>query len=231
MSSAPVAVARVTTVCPFSQCMLVPLGCLFKGSTPVWRGPRATSEPVDGRVQAWTRLALDSFEGPPTQYGEGHGPPASRSTVGCKPGHDSPWDTITETSVKGSDAINPQGWEMGSLSETPHFLWLPFLVGIPAVQVTAAIQGIRKRTRVVRRLTGRARSTRFRLARFLRGSFLCGFCLGFRSCRGAGEGVLFPRQRRAQSLQEGFLLFGLFWDALNEEFSFRKEVRSWSRSC
>ena len=52
--------------------------------------------------------------------------PASRSTVGCKLGHDSPWDTITETSVKGSDAIiNPQGWEKGSLSETP-LLWLPF---------------------------------------------------------------------------------------------------------
>ena len=58
MSSAPVAVARVTTVCPLSQCMLVPLGCLLKGSTPGWRGPGATSEPVDGRVQAWTRLAL-----------------------------------------------------------------------------------------------------------------------------------------------------------------------------
>ena len=65
------------------------------------------------------------FKGPPTQYGEGDGPPASRSTVGCKPGHDSPWDTITDTSVKGSDAINQQGWEKGSLRETPHFLWLP----------------------------------------------------------------------------------------------------------
>ena len=40
-------------------------------------------------------------------------PPASWSTVGCKPGHDSPLDTITETSVKGSDAINPQGLEKG----------------------------------------------------------------------------------------------------------------------
>ena len=57
MSLAPVAVARVTTVCPLSQCMLVHLDS-FKGSNPVWRGPRATSEPVDGRVRAWTRLAL-----------------------------------------------------------------------------------------------------------------------------------------------------------------------------
>ena len=79
MSSAPVAVARVTAVCPLS------LG-------PTWV----------------------SFKGPPTQDGEGLGPPASRSTVECKPGHDSPWDTITETSVKGSDAINPQGWEKGN---------------------------------------------------------------------------------------------------------------------
>ena len=85
LSSAPVAVARVTTVCPLSQCTLVPLGCLLRDlhpsteralghqragrrsgasldSTlsrdlqPVWRGPRATSERVDGRVQDWTRL-------------------------------------------------------------------------------------------------------------------------------------------------------------------------------
>ena len=76
-------------------------------------------------MQVWTRLALDSFKGPPTQDGEGHGPPASRSTVGCKPGHDSPWDTITETSVKGSDAIKPQGWEKGSPSETPRFFVAP----------------------------------------------------------------------------------------------------------
>ena len=41
---------------------------------------------------------------------------------------------------KGSEAINPQGWEKGSLSETPplHFCGFPFLEGIPAVQVTAA---------------------------------------------------------------------------------------------
>ena len=144
-----------------------------------------------------------SCKGPPTQYGAGHGPPASRSTVGCKPGHDSPWGTITETSVKGSDAINPQGWEKVSLMRLP-FLWLPFLVGIFAVQVTAAYawhtQAYVGRTRVVRRLTGSVRSTRFRLARFLQKSFLFGFRRGFRSCRGAGEGVLFPRQRRAQSL-------------------------------
>ena len=67
-----------------------------------------------------------SFEGPPPQDGEGLGPSANRSTVGCKPGHDSPWDTITETFVKGSDAINPQGWENGSLSESPHFCGSPF---------------------------------------------------------------------------------------------------------
>ena len=71
-------------------------------------------------------LVTAHVEGPPTQYGEGHGPPASRSTVGCKPGHDSPQDTITKTSVKGSDAINPQGWEKGGLSETPHFCGSPF---------------------------------------------------------------------------------------------------------
>ena len=104
-----------------------------------------------------------SFEGSPPQHGEGHGPPASRSTVGCKPGHDSPWDTFTETSVKGSDAINPKGWERGSPRETHHFCGSPFLVGIPAVQVTAAYarhtqaihQGIRgkyvERTGIVRR--------------------------------------------------------------------------------
>ena len=67
-----------------------------------------------------------SFKGSQRQYGEGHGPPASRSTVGCKPGHDSFWDTITETSLKGSDAINPQGWEKGSLRETSHFCGSPF---------------------------------------------------------------------------------------------------------
>ena len=68
-----------------------------------------------------------SFKGSPPQDGEGLGPPASRrSTVGCKPGHDSPWDTFKETSVKGSDAINPQGWEKGSLSETHHFCGSPF---------------------------------------------------------------------------------------------------------
>ena len=66
MSLAPVAVAPVTTVCPLSQCMLVPLGCLLR-------------DPSNG---------------------QGHGPPASRSTVGCKPGHNSPSDTITETSKK-----------------------------------------------------------------------------------------------------------------------------------
>ena len=166
MSSAPVAVARVTTVCPLSQ----------------------------------------------PQDGEGLGPPASRSTVGCKPGHDSPWDTITETSVKGSDAINHKDGRR-EVSEKPPFLWLPFLVRIPAVQVTAAFarhtQAHVGRARVVRRRTGSVRSTRFRLARFLRGSFLSGFCRGFRSCRGAGEGVLFPGQRRAQSLQDGLP----FWKA------------------
>ena len=201
-----------------------------------------------------------SSKGFPPQDGEGLGPSASRSTVGCKPGHDSPWtlsrdlqpstekghgppasrSTVgckpTTRLVKGSDAINPQGWEKGSLSGTLHFCGsFFFLEGIPAVQVTAAYsrhtQAYVGRTRVVRRRTGSVRSSRFRLARFLRGSLLCGFYRRFRSCRGAGEGVLFPGQRRAQSLQEGFLLFGLFWDTLNKEFSFRKEVRSWSRSC
>ena len=62
------------------------------------------------------------------------------------------------------------------------------------------------RARVVRRRKGSVRSTRFRLARFLRGSFLCAFCPGSRSCRGAGEGLLFPGQPRAQSLQEGLSL-------------------------
>ena len=75
MSSAPVAVARVTTVCPLSQCTLVPLGVLQGTSTPVWRGPRATSEPVDGRVLALghdhrnvcERIGRDQ----PTRMGEG----------------------------------------------------------------------------------------------------------------------------------------------------------------
>ena len=80
---------------------------------------RATGHQRAGR-RSGASLDTTRPEGPPTQYGEGHGPPASRSTVGCKPGHDSPWDKITETSVKGSDAINPQGWEKGSLSEDPH---------------------------------------------------------------------------------------------------------------
>ena len=67
-----------------------------------------------------------SFKGSPPQDGEGLGPSASRSTDGCKPGHESPWDTFTETSVKGTAAINPQGWEKGSLSETHHFCGSPF---------------------------------------------------------------------------------------------------------
>ena len=161
LTPAPVAVARVTAVCPLSQCTLVP--------PPVWRGPRATSEQVDGRVQDW--------------------------------------DTITETSVKVSDAINPQGWEKGSLSETSHFLWLPFGWVFQQSRLQQRIQGIRLRTWGVRRsyavVRGAYAVRGFDSHDFFEGRFFVGFCRGFRSCRGAGEGVLFPGQRRAQSLQEG----------------------------
>ena len=37
-----------------------------------------------------------SYKGSPLQDGEGLGPPASRSTVGCKPGHDSRWTLLTD---------------------------------------------------------------------------------------------------------------------------------------
>ena len=164
MSSAPIAVARLTHGVSLVTVHVGPTWWVFQGtSTPGWRGPRATSEPVDCRVQAWTRLAL------------GH---VHRNV--CE---------------RIGRATNPQGWEKGSPSETPNFFVAPFLVGIPAVQVTAAYSRHTQayvgrtgvgRTRVVRSRTGSVRSTRFRLARFLRGSFLCGFCRGFRSCRGAG---------------------------------------------
>ena len=46
------------------------------GSNPIWRGLGPTSEPVDGRVQAWTRLALDSFKGSnPVWRATGHNEP------------------------------------------------------------------------------------------------------------------------------------------------------------
>ena len=308
MSSAPVAFARVTSVCLLSQCMLVPLGCLLRDLQP--RMERALGHQRAGRrVQAWTRLALDSFKGPPSQYGEG--PPASRSTVGCKLGHDSPWDTFTETSVKGSDAINPHGWEKRSLSETHHFLRLPFLTGF---QVTAAKGSYSGHTREVRGAYGdrtqSVRRTRLRLGRFLRRSFSCNFLGGFHrlfegflvssdsrivresppvsrpaqpgwkpshlgcsrvpACRQACSlgwspshlvsGSSSPSQPRQELLcsaappgQPFFLDYvvyascslsssgalgrlpwgtqGLFWVTLNKEFSFREEVRSWSRSC
>ena len=115
---------------------------------------RRTSDYCVSHVLVHVGPTWVSFKGSPPQCGEGHGPPASQSTVGCKLGHDSPWDTITETSVKGSDAINPQGWEKGSLSETLIFA-APFLVGIPAVQVTIQQRMQGERTRVVRRRTER----------------------------------------------------------------------------
>ena len=177
-----------------------------------------------------------SFEGSLHQDGEGLRSPASRSTVGWKPGHDSPWTLSRDLQPSMERATGHQRagrWSDASLDTTrpgtrsqkrlrkdrtrsthkdgrrevsvrlPIFLWLPFLVGIPSVQVTAAYsrhtQAYVGRTRVVRRPTGRVRSTRFRLARFLRGSFLCGFCRGFRSCRRAGEVVLFAGQRRRKA--------------------------------
>ena len=36
---------------------------ISNGLQPSLEGLGPTSEPVDGRVQAWTRLALDSFKG------------------------------------------------------------------------------------------------------------------------------------------------------------------------
>ena len=56
MSSAPVAVARVTTVCPLSQCMLVPRGCLLRD---LYFGmERALGHLRAGRRSGATRLAL-----------------------------------------------------------------------------------------------------------------------------------------------------------------------------
>ena len=176
MSSAPVAVARVTAVCPLSQCTFVPLGSFKLPPTQQWRGPRATSEPVDGRVQAWTRLAL--------------GP---RSQKRLRE------DRTRSTHKDGEVSVR-----------LPSFV-APLFGRYSRVQVTAAYsrhtQAYVGRARVVRRLTGSVRSKRCRLARFLQGRFLCGFCRGFFcSCQGAGEGVLFPGQRRGQSLQEGLSL-------------------------
>ena len=80
VSSAPVAVARVIAVCLLSQCMLVPLGCLLRDLQPSMEKARAINEPVDGRVQAWTRLALGHVHrnvcetigrDQPTRMGEG----------------------------------------------------------------------------------------------------------------------------------------------------------------
>ena len=117
----------------------------FKGSPPQCgegHGPASRST-----VGCKPGLALDSLKGPPTtQCGEGHGPPTSRSTVRCKPGRDSPWDTFTETSVKGSNATNPQGWEKGSPSETPHFCGSPFWLVFQQSRLQQRIQGIRRRT-------------------------------------------------------------------------------------
>ena len=49
---------------------------------------RRTSDYCVSLVSVHVGPTWVSFKGSPTQYGEGHGPPASRSMVGCKPGHD-----------------------------------------------------------------------------------------------------------------------------------------------
>ena len=56
MSSAPVAVARVTSVCPLSQCMLVFFGRLLRDLQP-------SMERATGRVQGGTRLARTHKDG------------------------------------------------------------------------------------------------------------------------------------------------------------------------
>ena len=153
-SSAPDAIARVTTVCPLSQCTLVPLGCLLRDLQPSL-GPRATSEPVDGRVQGWTRLALDSFKGPPTQFGpwatsepvDGRvqawtrlaldsfkGPPTQcgpRATSEPVDGRVQAWTRLAQGHVHrnvceriGRDQPTRMG--EGKSQRDPPFLWLPF---------------------------------------------------------------------------------------------------------
>ena len=107
---------------------------------------------------------------------EGLAPPASRSTVGCKPGHDSPWTLLRDLQPSmeratppasrstvgckpghdhrnvrdriGRDQLTRVGEEK-SQSDSP-FLWLPFLLGIPASRLQQRIQGIRRRTWGVR---------------------------------------------------------------------------------
>ena len=80
-----------------------------------------TSERVDGRVQAWTRLALDSFKG---------SNPVWRAT-----GHNEPVDGRVQTWTRHRRAIiprtdgqrpkdrsvifNPQGWETDFFSRFP----------------------------------------------------------------------------------------------------------------
>ena len=125
-----------------------------------------------------------SSKGSLLQDGEGLWPPASRSTVGCTPRHDSPWDTLTETSVKGSDAINPQGWEKGRLSETPHFFvappfWLVF-------QQSRLLQRVQGRRRSYADLLGEYAVRSFDSHDFFEGRFFGFFVEGFRSCRCAG---------------------------------------------
>ena len=164
--------------------LMVPLTQWVEGDSHVLGARcRRTSDFCVSLVPVHVGPTWVSFKGSQPHNGEGHGPPASRSTVGCKPGHDSPWDTITGTSVKGSEAINPQGWEKGSFRETLHFLWLLILVGIPAVQVTAGYarhtQAYAGRTRVVRRLTGAHAVRGFDSHDFFVGRFLVGFVVDF----------------------------------------------------
>ena len=95
-----------------------------------------TSERVDGRVQAWTRLALDSFKG---------SNPVLRAT-----GHNEPVDGRVQTWTRHRRAIiprtdgqrpkdrsvifNPQGWETDFLAV--------FQQGIQVVDFTAVRSGI-----------------------------------------------------------------------------------------
>ena len=64
-----------------------------------------TSVRVDGRVQAWTRLALDSFKGSnPVWKATGHNEPVDGRVQ-------TTYKMSTETSVRRSVTFNPQGWE------------------------------------------------------------------------------------------------------------------------
>ena len=176
-----------------------------------------------------------SFKGSLPRMERASGQPASLSTVGCKPGHGSPWDTVTEMSVKGSDAINPQAWEKGSLRETFHFCGSPFWQVFQQSRSQQLMQGIRRRRGAY---AGRTQAygepchlvagfhhyefwlVRNKLFRRPAGQPFFLNLVVHASGTSTSTGALGLMPRGTQGLSKG---------VLNKVFSFRKEVRSGSR--